>query len=167
MEINKKILAIDLVLVLGSLLVIAGLVGYTQPKVIAPIDDYVSTNGNVLFEFKKADLILIDDNIKFSSPTEIHVKDGILVNLKPGNYYWKIIGVFESEVRQLTIKSEIELRLNEKEDGNYEVVNSGNTKLNVDVYNNGKLTGKVALNPGETDVKKGNKFLGGQNDSGG
>jgi hypothetical protein len=162
LSMNKKIIVIDLVLVLGSLIVIAGLVGYSRPLAIAPIDEYV-TSGSVLFEFEKADKILIDDNLDFSSPQEIYVENGIVVNLKPGKYYWKISGVLESDVRSLTIESEVDLRLRESA-GGFEVVNSGNTKLNVDVYSGGILTGKVSLEPEKTEKSWGDKFIGGQAD---
>jgi hypothetical protein len=163
MKIDKKILVIDLIIVFGSLFLIAGIVGYTQPLVISPIDDYVS-NGSVLFEFENAEKILIDDNLDFSSPLEIYVENDIVINLVPDTYYWKISGVLESEVRKLTVESEIDLRLIEKE-GKYEVVNSGNEKLNVDVYSNGVLTGKVSLDPGESNERRGfDKVIGGKSD---
>ena len=57
-ELNKKILAIDLILIVGSLLIIASLVGYSRPLVIAPIDDLQTTNNSILFSFEKADVIL-------------------------------------------------------------------------------------------------------------
>jgi len=158
---RKKILAIDFVLVVGSLLLIAGFVGYSRPLVIAPLDDLSTTNTGVLFSFEKAELVLIDDNLDFSSPTEIYVEDNLVINLVPGVYYWKAVGVLASDVRKLTIESEVDLKL--QEDGeNYEVVNSGNTELNVDIYNNGKLSGNVILGVDESEEVSGTKFIGGQ-----
>ncbi|MDP4039732.1 MAG: hypothetical protein Q8P57_04090 [Candidatus Pacearchaeota archaeon] len=165
--INKKyILVIDMILLVGSLLLIGGLVGYTQPRVIAPINDYVSTNGNILFEFKNADLILLDDNLEFSSPQEFRVEDNLVINLLPGVYYWKIIGVLESEVRQFTIESEVGLRLEKSNNkGEYRVVNSGNDRLDVDIYEGGRFTGSVVLDVSDSinvGVLEGNKFVGGK-----
>lgn len=163
--VNKKyVLLIDLVLVIGSLFLISGFVGYTRPLVIAPFDDYENSNGSVLFSFEKADLILIDNNLEFSSPQEIYVENNLVVNLKPGIYYWKVVGALESDIRKFTIKSEIDLSLKEIENGNFEVVNSGNEKLDVDVYEKGKLTGKVVLDVDESKEVSGTKFIGGKNE---
>ena len=72
--INKKyILGIDLLVVVGTLVVIAILVGYARPLVIAPTDELSTRNTAVLFSFEKANLILIDDNLEFSSSEEIYV----------------------------------------------------------------------------------------------
>ena len=161
---NKYILLIDAVIVFGSLFIIAGLVGYTRPLVIAPLDDYVTSDSSVLFEFEKADLVLIDENLDFSSPREIYVEDNIVINLEPGIYYWKVAGALESSARQLTIESEVNLKIKAAEDGTYEVVNSGSSKLDVDVYDKGVLTGKITLDVDEGDSFEGDKIIGGQID---
>ncbi len=162
---RKHIIAIDFVVVFGTLLVVFALVGYTQPRVIAPIDGYTTTNNSVLFSFEKADLILIDDNIYFSSPQEINVENNLVINLNPGIYYWKAVGALESEARQLTINSEISLKLIER-DNEISVVNSGNTELNVDVYKDGKLSGNVVLGIDEGRKVSGEKFVGRENNEG-
>ena len=159
---RKHIIAIDFVVVFGTLLVVFALVGYTQPRVIAPIDGYTTTNNSVLFSFEKADLILIDDNIYFSSPQEINVENNLVINLNPGIYYWKAVGALESEARQLTINSEISLKLIER-DNEISVVNSGNTRLNVDVYDHGIYTGRVVVGIDDSAEAEGDKFIGGQN----
>jgi hypothetical protein len=156
---NKHIIVIDLFLVVGSLLVIAGFIGYSTPLVIAPIDGFNTTDTSVLFSFDRAEVVLIDDNIKFTSPQEIHVENNIVINLKPGVYYWKVKGALSSEVRQLTIESEIDLKLRESEKG-YEVVNSGNENLEVDIYEQGRFTGNVVLNIDESKEVSGTKFVG-------
>lgn len=161
---KNYILIIDAVLILGSLFAVGSIVGYARPLVIAPLSDYTTSSTSVLFEFSKADLILIDDNLEFSSPIEIKVENNIIVNLEPGVYYWKAAGALESEVRQLTIESEIDLRIKQSADGSYEVVNAGNTALNVDVYDHGSLTGKIIVGAEESKSVDGNKFVGRQND---
>ena len=163
---SKKIIMLDLIIIVGTLLIIAGLIGYTRPLVIAPIDDSTTTETSVLFEFEKANLILIDDNLEFSSPDKIYVKNNLIVNLKPGVYYWKVEGTLPSEVRKLTIESEIDLKLKEKESDSgekYEVVNSGNTRLNVDIYGaDDQLIGNVILerDEGEELDEESKKFIG-------
>ena len=162
MLMNKRhILVIDAVIILSSLFIVAGFVGYARPLVIAPIDDYKTPDTAVLFTFAKADMVLIDDNLHFSSPREIFVKDNVVINLEPGVYYWKVVGALESEVRQLTIESSVDLRIKQSDHGNYEVVNSGNTPLAVDIYDKGVLTGKVILNVNEADDAIGDRFIGG------
>ena len=163
MKINKKILAIDLVLVAGSLLLTAYLVGYARPLVIAPTDDFETTNTAVLFDFDKANKILIDDNLDFSSPEVIYAKDDLVINLKPGTYYWKVEGALSSEIRSLTVISEIDLKIKESGD-KFSIVNSGNTRFNVDVYEYGKLKGKIVLEKDEESEANGTKFIGSQNE---
>ena len=162
MENKKKIIILDLIFVVGSLFVIALLVGYSKPLVIAPIDELETTNAAVLFEFEKADLILIDDNLKFSSPQKFYAEDNLVINLKPGVYYWKVQGTLGSEIRELTVKSEVDLKLKKSVNESYEIVNAGNTKLNVDVYENGLFTGNVVLDVDEEEEVSGTKFVGGE-----
>lgn len=157
---NKKIYIIDTLLIVVSLIGIMFLVGYSQPLVIAPVDNLETTNSSVLFEFGNANEILIDDNIQFSSPEIIYAKDNLIINLKPGKYYWKLKGVGESEVRTLTIISEVELKLR-KSKGGYEVVNAGNTLLDVDVYSDGELKERVVLDVDDVVSVSGSKFVGG------
>jgi len=163
---NKKhILVLDLIMVVGTLLVITVLVGYGRPLVISPLDDLTTTNASVLFSFEALNevLILIDDNMEFTSPEEIYVQDNLVINLKPGEYYWKIESGFTSEIRKLTIESEVELKLKKLEDG-YEVVNSGNVRLNVDIYDGDILVGDVVLDVDESEEVSGTKFVGGQDE---
>jgi hypothetical protein len=159
--INKKhILAIDLIVVVGTLLIIAGFVGYARPLVIAPVNEFSTTESKVLFSFVKGNSILIDDNLDFSSPDEIFAEDNLIINFKPGVYYWKIKGILGSEIRTFTIESEIDLKIKEGEE-NYEIVNSGNEKLNVDIYDFDLKTGTVILEVDETESVSGTKFIGG------
>lgn len=164
MEIKKRhIIALDLLIVVGSLIFIMWLVGYSRPLVIAPINDMNTTSTSVLFEFEKADLILIDDNLEFTSPDEIYVKDNLVVNLKPGIYYWKAKGSLESQVRKLTILSEVNLKIKEGND-KVELVNSGNTELEVNIYNQDTLVGNVSLSVDESTNVSGSLIIGGQNE---
>ena len=162
MKIQKRILAIDFVVIVGTLLIIAGIVGYTRPLVLSPIDNFETTETAVLFEFEKANVILLDDNSQLSSPDKIYVENNLIINLKPGVYYWKVEGALESEVRKITIESEIDLILKESDDG-FEVANAGNTRFNVDIYGaDDKLIGNVILDVGKTKNVENNvtKFIG-------
>ena len=156
----EMVYKIDLVVVLISLVVVVGLVGYASPLVIAPLDDYESNENEVLFVIENADYLLVDDNVGFTTPDRYNIEEGLGLNLLPGKYYWKAVGVLEGEVRTLTIYSEVNLELVETEEG-YGVVNVGNVKLNVDVYNGSKLVDKVRVGVSE-GVDGGNKYVGGQ-----
>jgi hypothetical protein len=162
---SKHILILDLVVVIGSLFVIAGFVGYSQPLVISPIDDFETTDTSVLFGFDNGEAILIDDNLEFTSPLIIYAEDNMVINLKPGTYYWKVEGVIDSEIRSLTIVSEIDLKLRESgTEGKYEIVNAGNTVLNVEIYRGENLEDEVVLGVDESKEVSGTKFVGGQED---
>ena len=154
----ENIMKFDLALVGISLVALIFVVGYVSPLVIAPLDEYES-DGDVLFVIEKADVLLIDDNVEFSSPDEYNIEDGLKIRLEPGEYYWKAVGVLKSEVRTLTIKSIVDLEL-VKVDGGFGVVNSGNVGLNVDVYDGDELVDKVKLGVGEVS-SEGDKFEGG------
>jgi hypothetical protein len=160
---NKNIIIVDLILVVGTIIILAGFVNYARPLVISPLDDIETTKGAVLFEFEKANIILIDDNLEFSSPMKIHAEDNLIINLKPGKYYWKIEGILESEIRELTILSEVNLKLKSTED-RYALVNAGNVKLNVEIYENNTLTGNIILDVSEEKEVFGTKFVGKENE---
>ena len=155
---NKHIWKIDLIIIGISVLVLMGLVGYARPLVIAPMDDYVSQDGAVLFSFERADVLLIDDNSDFTTPDEYKVSAGLRIVLDSGIYYWKVSGVLGSEVRKLTILSRVELALIETDEG-WGVVNAGNVRLNVDVYDGDDLIERKKLSVGDM-VEGGDKFVG-------
>lgn len=157
----KIIHKIDLVVIVGSLIVLMVLVGYIQPMIIAPLDDYETLDSEVLFSIEKAESLLIDDNSDFTSPDEYAVEDGMKIDLQPGTYYWRAVGVLDSEIRKLTIKSEVNLELREIEGDGYGVVNAGNVRLNVEVYNGTSLVEKVKLGVSEETDVRGTKFVGG------
>ena len=168
---HKHIKAIDYILIVGTLISLFGIFyqyyyteGKGQPIALSPEDGFETTRS-VLFEFENAETILIDDNIEFTSPEKFEVKNNFVINLKPGKYYWKLIGNGESEVRQLSIESEVslEVRESEVEKGRYNVVNVGNEELEVDVFEFGKLKENIVLDIYENREISGDKFIGGQN----
>lgn len=164
MKIDKKIIyGMDFLILVGTLTGLFFAVGYVQPLVISPIDGLETANGSVLFEFEKANIILIDDNFDFTSPEMIYAEDNLVVNLNPGTYYWKVEGAVESELRRLTIVSEVSLKIKQEGD-KYRLVNSGNKKLNVEVYEEGRKTSDVVLDIDEEKDVSGTRFIGGQNE---
>ena len=160
---TKHIYKIDMALIVVSVVVLIGVVGYVNPLVISPLDDYETSDSEILFSIEKADVLLIDDNIDFTTPDEYFLEDGLKINLKPGKYYWKVVGVLESDVRTLTINSEINLKLEFDGDG-YSVVNVGNVRLNVDVYNETGLVDKIKVGVGGEANVKGDKLIWSQDE---
>lgn len=159
----RNIHKIDLVVIVGSLTVLMFLIGYVNPLVVAPLDEFETSEREVLFVIDKADVLLIDDNLDFTTPDEYRVKDGLKINLGPGKYYWKVIGILNSDIKTLTINSVVDLKLVEIEEG-FGVVNSGNVRLDVDVYNGTELVDKVKLGVGGFSDVKGDKYIGGMDD---
>lgn len=150
-----------MVLIFGTIFFLAGFVNYAQPLIIAPLNNLETTNGSVLFEFERGNVILIDDNLEFSSPQKIYAVDNLIINLNVGKYYWKIEGVMNSDVKELTILSQVNLKL-KKVDDKYLVVNAGNVELNVEVYNNKSFVENIILNIDESKEVSGTKFVGAQ-----
>lgn len=150
---------IDFAVITLSAISLMFVIGFAQPLVISPIDNYKTTDTQILFSIEKGDKLLIDDNIDFTSPDEYDVADGLELEFSPGKYYWKVVGLTQSEIRTLTIESEVSLELIEDEN-NFSVVNSGNMDLLVDIYDGDDLIEKRKLGVGEETTGLGNKFLG-------
>lgn len=156
MHITRRI---DLIVAGMSAVLLLGVIGYAQPLVISPIDGITTTNTSVLFAFSKADTILIDDNPDFSTPIMIKAEDNLVVRLEPGEYYWKVKGALESKTHTLTINSLVELMLRPNGD-EYDVVNAGNTALNVEVYNGTEKVNEISLDADEETNSSGTMFVG-------
>lgn len=135
---NREIYAMDIVMIVGSMLVLLGAGWYARPLAIAPLDHFTTTNTSVLFSIERGNAILIDDNPEFTSPEHVQMHDRLVVTLQPGVHYWKVEGVVDSEIRKLVIASAVELRL-EENGTRYEVVNAGNVQTAVAFYENESL----------------------------
>lgn len=160
---KKHIHKIDFAIIVGSLLILAGVIGYSRPLVVSPVDSYETADTSVLFSFEKASHMLIDDNPEFSSPEEIFIEDDLVVNLEPGVYYWKVKGITDSKIRKLIIESRVDLILRKNRD-KYEVINAGNIRLRIDVYENETLQEEIILEVDESRNVSGSKFLGRQDE---
>lgn len=162
MKIKKIVWIVDVLLVGAILLTALWLIGYTHPRVIFPIDNLISDENSVIFSINKGEFILIDDNIEFSSPEQVFVKDGAIINLNPGIYYWKIKTNGINEIRKLTILSKIDLKIIKSGDA-FSLVNGGNLPLNVEVYDNQEKINNFELSVSESKESNGTKFIGAQN----
>lgn len=160
----KTVHKVDIAVVTVSVFAMLFLIGYMRPLVIAPIDNYSTSETEVLFSIDNADKILIDDNIGFTTPDEYFVEDGMKINLVPGEYYWKAVGVVNSDIRTLKIVSEVNLEMKKIDQDHYGIINSGNVGLNVDVYNGTELIEQKKLAVGESDSVVGDKIVGGQDE---
>jgi len=158
--VKKNVLwKVDLAILIVILALSILLIRYSHPLVISPLDDLVTTNTSVLFSFERGDSILLDDNKDFSSPERIHARDNVVINLKPGVYYWKVEGDLESDTYKLTIKSLVDLKIVNSEEG-HNVINAGNVPLNVSVYGHSIMTGQVISGPGERVNLSGDEYVG-------
>jgi hypothetical protein len=155
----KLIYKIDLVIVFLTLIGIVFIFGYVSPMVISPLDGYSSTQTSVVFSIENADNLLIDDNIDFTSPDSYLIKDGLEISLKPGKYFWKVDGLFSSDIRTLNIDSEVNFILEELGQG-YNVVNIGNVDLNVKSYDSRGLVSDSVVVVGDRKNLSGDKFVG-------
>jgi len=155
-KLDAFVLGITLIGILLSL-------NFARPLLISPVNYFSTTESEILFSFENADRILIDDNLDFTSPEIIEVKDNLKIVLEPGVYYWKAEGILESEIRSLTVESRVDLKLKKISEGEYGLVNAGNVVLNVEVYNGAELDEKIVLKQDEEKEVSGTKFVGEQN----
>ncbi|MBU1052087.1 MAG: hypothetical protein KJ718_06065 [Nanoarchaeota archaeon] len=144
---KKKILIWDLILVVGTVLIILGggvYVNYSKGVAFSPPDDVESTL--VLFRFENVNRILVDIERGFGSAREYDVEDDLVITLEPGVYYWKLQGDGFSEVRKIETGTKVSFMLKELGDGSYWVVNADNAVLNVDKYKpNGEFEKSFSL----------------------
>ncbi len=166
---NKHVKVIDYILLIGSVIILFGVLynyyenSNEEPITLSPENGGVSENRFVLFEFTNAQTIFIDDNMEFSSPEIFEVGNNFVINLEPGNYYWKIEGNRESEIRQFSVESRVSLEIRKSEsEGKYSVVNAGTEDLDVEVYESGKSKENIVLDVYSQGNEEGEKFIGGQ-----
>lgn len=157
----KTMHAIDTFMVIGSVLVLTFFIGYYQPLAIGPLPNFETYHNQVLFSFEKADYILIDTTLSFSNPMRFEVEDDIAISLEPGTYYWKAVGIGSSDIRMLTIKSLVDLKLRETNES-FALVNAGNEELLVDVYDKGELVQQKNLGVGASFSSDADTFIGGK-----
>ena len=147
---------IDLAIVAGTLAFMVLAIIFIRQNI--PKEEII---GSSLFSFKSGNIILIDDNLDFESPERIDAKDNLVINLKPGVYYWKIEDTISNDVVELKVENETNLKLKKTSDS-YVVVNSGG-ELNVGVYERGRFTGNVILGSDGDDEISGIVYIGGEN----
>lgn len=165
MKYSKQIIrAVDLVLAFGSMFVVLWAIGFSNPQVIAPADNFETTGSTILFSIENADKLVIGTDLNFMDGKEYDLNENLSLDLLPGLYYWKVVGVLESEIRTLTIKDAVVLNIVKGDDG-YDVINAGTVNLNIEVYNNkSEFVENVTLVPNEGIAVDKSKYIGGQNE---
>lgn len=139
---TEKVAKIDKIVLAGSILIILALAFLLSQGLLGSLN-------RELFSFKSGSVILIDKNLNFKSPERVEAKDNLVINLNRGIYYWKVEDAIPAEdVVQIEIRDiAASLKLVKSGDG-YNVINSGNSTLNVDIYSSGRFTGNVILGRG-------------------
>lgn len=138
---NKMIQRIDVMIIAGTALTLVLAAIFAGGRILGTGEINPSA---VLFKFKTGNTILIDDNLNFSSPEKVEVKNNMLISMSKGTYYWKINEEDGSKIIQFTNNEEVGFKIRKSNEG-YEIINAGNNSLNVDVYEKGRMTGKVIL----------------------
>lgn len=133
----------DLLVVVGSLVIVAFLFGYARPLVIAPLEG-ATEYQNELFVFDKDCSVFVSDNINFIEENEITVNDGSIVEIDEGTQYWKIVCSSFSDIRTITAISDITLKFMLTNE-NIKVVNADSSDLTVDVYDDSTKVNTFSL----------------------
>lgn len=114
------------------------------PRINYPNDGSLLNGNMVKFDFENSKAILIDDNPEFSSPINIDaekIKD-VFISFPPGTYYWKGVGILETEPKKFTINSNVGLEI---QDNQTNLKNVGNVALNVSIEDENGLSGLTIL----------------------
>ena len=102
--IKKMMIGIEFVLVVSILILFMS----AKPKAVYPTDGMIiRDNFNFVYENGKVVISEYPDFREF-----VELKEGSFVDLLPGRYYWKVVGLFgESEVRNFSVESKITLEI--------------------------------------------------------
>jgi hypothetical protein len=129
----------------------------------------ITLSGNVVsFDSTNAETIIISENPDFSNPRYIDVKEkgNFSFNLPPGTYYWKTTnGLIQGVEHELTIKSEVGMKIAREKGNESKLVNIGNVKINVTKNKKGVMVGHIVLEPNQSQEiqdEKDEKYTGRQ-----
>jgi|TARA_Y100000310_G_scaffold271999_1_gene286748 hypothetical protein len=158
---NKKIGANKKIVVgqIAFLLILFSLIYFLYPRVGMEVEGDL-----VRFNSINSNVIIMSKNPDFSNSKYVNLEDKeVLVKLKPGKYYWKSANnLIKSFVKEIDIDSEIRLRINEK-NGDKELQNIGNVKLNITRGENGALVGNIILDTEQFEmIEDKGEYIGGQ-----
>ncbi len=158
---KREIYLMDIIVVVGTLIVLLGVIRYAQPLINAPLDNFTTAETIILFELERGTILLVDDTPDFTSPERIPITDKLLISLKPGVYYWKVDGILDSPIRKLIVVSTVDLRLRAAGE-KYEVINIGTVSANVTFYENETILTSRVIEAGKSEPAQGTMIVGGQ-----
>ena len=145
---NKKAISkMSKMIIAGQLIIVIGIFSFMYffvPYLDYPQNNQIIDENIIEFKFRNANVILIDDNKDFSSPREINFNEINVSKIwfEPGTYYWKAVGIVESDLKEFTINSNLGLELDKE---NKTLKNIGNTILNISMEDGSGLSGLVIL----------------------
>ncbi|MEK6894130.1 MAG: hypothetical protein AABX10_01575 [Nanoarchaeota archaeon] len=136
---NRILLTIDSILILGILISAFLLLDYNQPMVIAPLKD----GGTLLFTLPMVEYILVDDNSRFESPETMFIDQ--IITLDTGKYFIKFFYDIRSEIRVIDLEINADLQIRIIDENTIGVFNVGETDLQIDTYDTGsKINSSIA-----------------------
>jgi len=158
---SKIIIALQLIFVLS----VFSFVIFFAPSLEYPNNGEILNRQDVEFKFRNANVILVDETPDFSSPKKINLDELNIskVFFEPGKYYWKAVGLIESEVREFVVSSNVGLELDEE---NKTIKNVGDSKINVTKETSKGIEGLVILDVEveyPIEAENGTKYRGEQN----
>ena len=140
---KKFLLAIDAIIIFGSLISVFIIIGYTEPFVIAPLEE---NKSSLMFVIPSSDYILIDDNIDFTSFDTVFMDD--VIALETGRYYIKTTSGLKSEINEIKTEVDVILQFRRLSDNSIGVFNIGQERLQLDKYNMGMIEASSLAYPG-------------------
>ena len=143
---NKKIYAIDIIIIITTCLVLLFLVGYSTHMVISPINTKNLSTSESLFTIHNTQTLLIDNNLNFTNPKIYKLKNNLQITLEPGTHYLKFIRPSYNQINTLNVKKQITLEF-KKQDNAYNIINSGKEPLIIEIYDQKNTLEKKRLLP--------------------
>lgn len=143
---KKYLLIIDSIVLIGSLLTVFFIVGYTQPFAVAELP---GEKTNILFTFPSKDYVIIDTNSRFDSPETLFIDETI--SLLPGKYFIKFFNGNKNEIREISIDLSLDLKVVKVDDENLGFANVGESDLLINTYDIGSLVDSSVAFSGGSD----------------
>ena len=139
-KMSKTLIVLQLILVVGGFMFIY----FFSPHLDYPKNNQTFDSSKVDFRFRNANVILIDNNPDFRNASEIDIKKTNMTsfNFRPGTYYWKAVGLIESNPNVFTVNSNVGLELSEE---NSSIINVGNVPLNINEKSSSGISGLAIL----------------------
>lgn len=140
---NKSIIyAIDMVLLVGTLLILLMSINYAAPLVIAPVSNLTETD--VLMTVGNVETIFLDTSNNFQNAQTFLLSDGLTLELFPGTYFIKYSEESITQIRSFIIQSNVILTFR-KVGKSYEIINGGEKNIRVELNDINSKVDEVIL----------------------